>query len=200
MAIQSDPRQVNAVSTSLLACVWIVALASIPSAQSYKDQLASGTPAGSISTIYGSLGIITGIASVGAWIITSAWLVKRYLDTNEQFPGHLRLTSAWARWGWIVPVVSLWFPKMIIDDLLSHSRKQTGDSPVLATRTWWLSWLGYNMLTAYPQVQDLVNNRPIGIHPEFEIASACALTASYLVWNKIVQTIGDSTTSFPVSG
>lgn len=186
MAITADSRQVSVFSSNLLASVWIVALVSIPSATSYQDQLRSGKPLNEISTLHDSLGIIVLMASFASWLLTSAWLTRRYQEVSAQTTTPLRLKSGWARWGWIVPVVSLWFPKLIIDDLLKNTARS---EERISTNVWWFSWLGYNVLSNYSQVKDILERKPIGIHPEFEIAAACVLTASYLVWNKIVHTI-----------
>jgi len=59
-------RQVIAASSSLLAAAWIVALASIPSAQSYRDQLASGTAADQIVTAYDAITVIIPITMISS--------------------------------------------------------------------------------------------------------------------------------------
>jgi len=64
-------RQVIASSSSLLAAVWIVALASIPSAQSYRDQLAAGTAANQIVTAYDAMTVIIPITMISSWVITA---------------------------------------------------------------------------------------------------------------------------------
>jgi membrane-associated phospholipid phosphatase len=111
-------RQVIASSSSLLAAVWIVALASIPSAQSYRDQLASGTAADQIVTAYDAMTVIIPITMISSWVITSLWLKKLHIAATAINPSAMRLKRPWVFWSWIVPVVSLWFPKNIIEDLL----------------------------------------------------------------------------------
>ena len=187
MALTADSRQVSVFSTNLLASVWIVAVISIPSASSYQDQLSSGTPAEKITTLHDSLSIIIVMSSIASWVLTSAWLMRRHREISQHATSPLRLKASWARWGWVVPVVQLWFPKMMIDDLLKNTSQK--NEPI-STNIWWYTWLGFSFLSNYAQVRDIIEHKSIGIHPEYEIAAACVLTASYLVWTKIVRAIG----------
>jgi hypothetical protein len=184
-------RQVIASSSSLLAAVWIVALASIPSAQSYRDQLASGTAADQIITTYDAMTVLIPITMISSWVITSLWLKKLHIAATATNPTAMRLKRPWVFWSWIVPVVSLWFPKRLIEDLLKSDA--TDEAKALIgkdTLTWWLTWIGFalvnnvGIVSAFDAAEGYVP-----IRPELELAGACLLTGAYLVWIRIVKTL-----------
>ena len=184
-------RQVIASSSSLLAAVWIVAMASIPGAQSYRGQLAAGTVPDKIVTPFDALTVIIPITMIGAWIISSRWLGQLHDAATTTNPMAIRRSRRWVIWGWIVPVVSLWFPKNLIDDLLKT--KGTDEAKALIgkdTLTWWLTWIGYALVNNFSTVAAFdAPSDYVPIRPEIEIAAACLMTGSYLVWIRIVKTL-----------
>jgi hypothetical protein len=186
-------RQVIASSSSLLAAVWIVALASIPSAQSYRDQLSSGTAADQIVTAFDAMTVIIPITMISSWVITSLWLKKLHLAATAINPTAMRLKRPWVFWSWIVPVVSLWFPKGIVEDLLKANGSDEAKSLIgKDTLTWWLTWVGFALVNNVGIVSAF--DAPDGyvpIRPELELAGACLLTGAYLVWIRIVKGLGD---------
>ena len=184
-------RQVIASSSSLLAAVWIVALASIPSAQSYRDQLASGTAADQIITAYDAMTVIIPITMISSWVITSLWLKKLYIAATATNPTAMRLKRPWVFWSWIVPVVSLWFPKNIIEDLLKAEGSDEAKSLIgKDTLTWWLTWVGFALVNNIGIVSAFdAADGYVPIRPELELAGACLLTGAYLVWIRIVKTL-----------
>jgi hypothetical protein len=186
-------RQVIAASSSLLAGVWIVALAAIPGAQSYRDQLASGVEASKIVTAYDAMTVIVPITMIGAWIISSRWLRQLHDVATASNPTAIRRSRPWVFWSWIVPVVSLWYPKNLIDDLLKANGSDEAKSLIgRDTMTWWLTWIGFalvnniSIVAAFDAPSDYVP-----IRPELELAAACLLTGSYLVWIRVVRALGN---------
>jgi len=184
-------RQVIASSSSLLAAVWIVALASIPSAQSYRDQLASGTAADQIVTAYDAMTVIIPITMISSWVITSLWLKKLHIAATATNPTAMRLKRPWVFWSWIVPVVSLWFPKNIIEDLLKAEGSDESKSLIgKDTLTWWLTWVGFALVNNIGSVSAFdAADGYVPIRPELELAGACLLTGAYLVWIRIVKAL-----------
>lgn len=185
---------VLASSRIFLFAVWLTALASVPGFRSYQDQLDSGVDPAKIATVYGSISVIVTVSSIGAWIYTSRWLREAVDTANLNVPGTVRLHRGWALWGWVVPIVSLWFPRMIVKDVLK-SKQVTDVSDGINLNTWWMTWLMYSLLNSSQMSAQLLdsylNKTPTNpIHPEMEIAGACLFTASYLVWQKIVVIIG----------
>jgi hypothetical protein len=184
-------RKVIAASSSLLAAVWIVALTSMPSAQSYRDQLASGTPADQIITTFDAMAVLIPITMITSWIITSRWLNRLHISATEINESAIRLKRPWVFWSWIVPVVSLWFPKNLIEDLLKANGSEEAKSLVgKDTLTWWLTWVGFALVNNVGIVSAF--DAPEGyvpVRPELELAGACLLTGAYLVWIRIVKAL-----------
>lgn len=195
MQMKNRMALVMASSRIYLFAAWAVAIASVPSFRSYQDQLDAGTDPKQIVTVYSSIKIMIFISSLGAWIYTSAWLKAAVTDANAAQPGSVRLQRGWALWGWVVPIVSYWFPRMIIKDLLKTKPVEQVDKSI-NLNTWWLTWLMYALIQSSAEATQIINdylgNKPVNpIHPEMEIAGACLLTASYFVWQKIVAAIGE---------
>jgi hypothetical protein len=78
--------------------------------------------------------VVTGVAFV-------AWF--RGARINAEGRGwHQRFARAWTFWGWIVPVVNLWIPLQIMDDIwqVSFLRRPRGWIAWLPM-VWWTSWV-----------------------------------------------------------
>lgn len=178
-------------SSILLGTVWLVAFASVPGAQSYRDQLDSGFEAATILTTYDALASLVPIAMIAAWIFATQWLNHLYQVATQTNPAAMRLKRPWIFWGWIVPVVSLWFPKLLIEDLLKFRNSQQSNELVgRETLTWWLTWVGFALVNNVGIVSAFgAPDGYIPIRPELEIAGACILTASYFVWVRIVKAL-----------
>lgn len=188
-------RRVIAASSSLLAAFWIVALAAIPSAQSYRDQLAAGTPVEQIITAYDALAVIITITMLFAWITTGIWLRRLHTKATAEDPTVMRLKKPWAFWSWITPVVSLWFPKLFVDDLLKANGSEEAKSLLgKDSLVWWLT-LGssaFLLNLAIPSPFGMSAETPadyVPIRPDLHLAAAFLLTGSYLVWIRIVKTL-----------
>ena len=187
-------RQVIATSSSLLAAVWIVALASIPSAQSYRDQLSAGAVEDQIITAFDAMAVLIPITMIGSWIITSLWLKQLHISATTANPTAIRLKRPWVFWSWIVPVVSLWFPKNLIEDLLKSQGSDEAKTLIgKDTLTWWLTWVGFALVNNVGIVSAFAAPEGyVPIRPELELAGACLLTGAYLVWIRIVKALDQS--------
>ena len=88
-------------------------------------------------------------------------------------------------------MVSLWFPKLIIEDLLKFRNSAQGNELIgRETLTWWLTWVGFALVNNVGIVSAFsAPDGYIPIRPELEIAGACILTASYVVWVRIVKAL-----------
>ena len=92
-----------------------------------------------------------------------------------------------------MPVVSLWFPKRLIEDLLNAEGSDDAKSLIgKDSLTWWLTWVGFALVNNIGIVSAF--NAPadyVPIRPELELAGACLLTGAYLVWIRIVKALGN---------
>lgn len=82
-----------------------------------------------------------GITIFVTGIVFLVWF-RRARIKAEQRGCRQRRARGWAFWGWIVPVVSWWFPFQVMGDiwragLPARQRRDTASLPAL----WWTSWL-----------------------------------------------------------
>src|SRR6266446_5906774 len=74
-------------------------------------------------------------------IVFVVWFRRARINA-ERSSWRQRRASGWAFWGWIVPVVSLWFPFQIMGDIWRAGlpvaqRRRTA----WLTALWWTTWL-----------------------------------------------------------
>jgi hypothetical protein len=183
-------KQAISSATGLLIAQWIIAIVSIPSAQDYATKLAAGTEPSKIVTLYDNFSFLITVTLVWSWLITNRFLLNIFDEVTKFDPNAIRLKRVWVTWGWIAPIVSFWFPKRIVDDLVSaNSKRLNQPNPIgKASTTWWMTWIGYvllNDLTAF----NAITGQSSPIQPSYEIAAACMLTASYMVWVRILRSL-----------
>lgn len=94
------------------------------------------------------------VAFVAAGIFFMTWLWRARMNAERLVPAPHRRGRGWIIGGWICPVVNLWFPFMIVDDVYRASRP--GNPPLLTDLRsvpgghllgpWWALWLGSLLL------------------------------------------------------
>jgi len=85
---------------------------------------------------------------IAAAILVLIWLYRA--RTNVTGRGRQRHARAWAVWGWICPVVNLWFPLQIMSDIENTDLPPTGRVAAMRIRgAWWACWLVSNVSTGY---------------------------------------------------
>jgi SNF family Na+-dependent transporter len=107
------------------------------------------------------------IATAAGWLLLGAialsattfliWLWRARKNAEAMCDATHRRTRGWVVWSWIVPVVSLWFPYQIVQDVHRASRPDTPhDLYELGTvrrsgliAGWWAIWLGTTILGYY---------------------------------------------------
>jgi hypothetical protein len=107
------------------------------------DQLAEA------DLISGSLGIIAALALFAAAVVFVVWLWRVRWNAEMFCRGEHRFTRGWVLGSWICPVVNLWYPKQVVDDIVAASDPRTPpDTTTLrgipGTRlvwAWWLTWV-----------------------------------------------------------
>ncbi|GAB1820576.1 DUF4328 domain-containing protein [Herbidospora sp. RD11066] len=92
-----------------------------------------------------SLYAFTGILQAGTLLLAGIfywiWLFRVRANAEALAP-HVkqRLGRPWLIFGWIVPIISFWFPKQIVDDIWTASDPQQRKPGGLAM-TWWITWV-----------------------------------------------------------
>jgi hypothetical protein len=99
--------------------------------------------------ISGSLGIVAALALLAAAAVFIVWLWRVRWNAEMFCRGEHRFTRGWVLGSWICPVVNLWYPKQVVDDIVAASDPRTPpQTPSLrdipGTRlvwAWWLTWV-----------------------------------------------------------
>ncbi len=99
--------------------------------------------------ISGSLGIVAALALLAAAVVFIVWLWRVRWNAEMFCRGEHRFTRGWVLGSWICPVVNLWYPKQVVDDIVAASDPRTPpQTPALRdiprTRlvwAWWLTWV-----------------------------------------------------------
>jgi len=99
--------------------------------------------------ISGSLGIVAALALLAAAVVFIVWLWRVRWNAEMFCRGEHRFTRGWVLGSWICPVVNLWYPKQVVDDIVAASDPRTpSQTPTLrdipGTRlvwAWWLTWV-----------------------------------------------------------
>ncbi|MFF3442719.1 DUF4328 domain-containing protein [Streptosporangium sp. NPDC002721] len=98
-----------------------------------------------------------GLTRSGVYALTGItfliWLTKARSNAEALTAIEHRRDSQWVVLGWLLPVVNLWFPKQVVDDIWATSKPGhlPANPPHPATlrnaprswlvRAWWLTWL-----------------------------------------------------------
>lgn len=93
---------------------------------------------------------VEGLVGLAATVLFIVWLWR--VRSNAEFlcRAQHRRGRGWVVGAWFVPVVNLWWPKQLVDDVIAASDPQTPPftpnlkdiRPARGVRTWWLTWLG----------------------------------------------------------
>ncbi|WP_406461074.1 DUF4328 domain-containing protein [Streptomyces sp. NBC_00111] len=102
--------------------------------------------AGNRQLYYDLTGMLQSLLYFSTGIVYVCWLY-RLRDNAEVFaPGAHRHGRSWTGWGWLIPVVNLWFPRRVTLDIWNASR--SAESQATTSRPghglinlWWGFWL-----------------------------------------------------------
>jgi Domain of unknown function (DUF4328) len=110
-------------------------------AEQFKDAAARGIPPSEVITAFDVMGLPTFGVFVAAWIVSALWLSRARTNAEVLNPRcHHKRSPGWAWFGWIVPVVLLWFPYQYVRDVrLATVSERRRDSTVVGW--WWAGWL-----------------------------------------------------------
>ena len=84
-----------------------------------------------------AVGGLTLLLLLAAGVAVIVWLRRCYHNARA-LTGATQHATAWAIWGWIVPVVSLVMPLLVVRDAFARSRRfHEAAAPVPAAVGWW---------------------------------------------------------------
>lgn len=96
------------------------------------------------------ISLVTGVAFLAAAVVSVVWLFRARANAEAMTAAPHRRAKPWLVFGWVTPVVALWFPKQIVDDIwrASHPDHPRDGSGLDAVRrpaigyVWWSIFLG----------------------------------------------------------
>lgn len=149
-------RPVHTLGVTASALAGLVALGNFAEAgatwylyTAYHDYRAGDGPETDVlhaEVVVSTIDIVFTVVTVLAVVAFMMWTYNARLNAESLAPDH-RLGRGWVVFGWIVPVVSLWFPKTVVDDIWRASDPRLRDIPLRArprpalTTRWWTAYL-----------------------------------------------------------
>lgn len=143
---------------------------------------------------YDTLTSLTSLVWLASFVVTGIWLTRIRRNSELLAPTfHHKRRWGWAWAGWLVPVVSFWFPFQVVRDAVTASAS-AGDPaaprpPRPPFALWWGTWLAGLALTNAASQQTTSDYLSSGstIGPLHLLGALC-LGASLYAWIKIVRT------------
>jgi Domain of unknown function (DUF4328) len=86
-------------------------------------------------------GLTYALAYLAAAVVFLVWLWRARRNAEDLSPDGHRLGRGWTIGGWLVPVVSFWFPLRIVEDIWHASRPADVVAPSAPVRRWWFMWI-----------------------------------------------------------
>ncbi len=151
-------RPVRGLGLAASALVGLVALGNVAEAAAgwltyttVRDHRAGTATQADLDTAH-TAGVLTDLPStmvtLVAVVVFIMWAYHARLNAERLVPAHEhRRSRAWVLLGWFVPVVNLWFPKVVVDDIWRASDPRLRGVPFqqrprpTATTWWWTAYL-----------------------------------------------------------
>jgi hypothetical protein len=175
-------------SVLLTVVYWISALISSDADRQYEAAVAEGRSVDDVFTAYDTVGILSLPVLIGAWFVSCVWLGRARNNALLLVPGGQRRSAVWVWLGWLLPFVSLWFPKQILDDTIKATAPAAGVRP-FATGWYWASWIVMNLLSNAQFRLTFQAEPQDAVIPGLEFAIAIATTVALVFWALLVQRI-----------
>jgi hypothetical protein len=90
--------------------------------------------------VYGLSGLLETAALILAIVAFLVWLFRVRSNAEILAPGQHRRSTPWLIFAWIIPIISFWFPKQIVDDIWTASRDRDQSGAGLIG-FWWAAWV-----------------------------------------------------------
>jgi hypothetical protein len=202
------PRQNQGLGTALLVLGALVLLGDILSAvtapaavQAYAAAAAEGRDPTQIPTAHDAAGLLY-VVLLPTWIVGSLWLSRARENAVLIAPDRVRRSAVWAWLGWLVPIVSWWFPKQIVDDswrLTSSSAAVGQRGRYRDTSLWWGLWVAYSLgsnLVGNLVIRERLLGSDVdqGVVPALEIGVAILGSLAFAAWVPVVRGLSQAQT------
>jgi hypothetical protein len=168
---------------------------SFGAADAYGEAARTGTPSGEVWTTYDLLGAGY-LVLLPLWIVTSVFLRRARRRAIALAPGFTHERGpVWTWLGWVVPIVSLWFPFQVVRDIARNAwRDPWGDQRQhLNLGFWWAAWLvtflvGRAVDRSIPW-SGVPDADAVGRLPFLHGIAAVATVIGFVLWMRIVSSV-----------
>ena len=135
-----------------------------------------------VFTAYDAVSGLLGAVMLAAFIVSCLWLneSRKFAVAVKPYYHHQR-GPVWVWLGWVVPIVSLWFPYQVVRDI---RRSTIRESSSLAG--WWSTWLIANFFS-YQSTQVTLRGDDGAMLPGLEVITAVTLLIAFVCWIRIVR-------------
>ncbi|MFI6210670.1 DUF4328 domain-containing protein [Nocardia brasiliensis] len=114
-----------------------------------------------------------------------AWLWRARSNAELDCAARHRLARGWVVGGWFVPIVSLWFPPVLVDDVVRasdpgtapHATRLTANATTPLVVLWWLALLGGQIMLGVTTVYRLLTT--LSLDP---VPAAVAMALEAVSW------------------
>lgn len=172
----------------LLAVALVAGPAVAPNQHQVFVDAMNGVTTGTVtepgSTGYSLVSSLGLLVEVAVWVLACLWLTRVRQNAMVLRPHRPRLSDAWIWLSWVVPVVNLWFPKQIVDDVLGATAAATG-KPRLRTGLWWTFWLA-SLVCGIALAATTLLPPNDGVHAGLVAVDAVVTVVALLLWIRIV--------------
>ncbi len=139
------------------------------------------------------------VTIAGLSILFVVWFYRARINA-ERHGYRQRRARAWAFWGWIVPIVNIWFPFQIMGDiwragLPAEQRGETAWLPAL----WWTCWLLSGLGIFGAGTMSANSGSVPHIAADTNAASLCFLAIAGAMLIAIIRAVSDGPVGSPLS-
>jgi hypothetical protein len=135
-----------------------------------------------VFTAYDAIGIPLGMVLLAAFIVSCLWLneCRKFAVALNPTYHHARST-VWVWLGWVVPVVTLWFPYQVVRDLRRSTIREASGIGL-----WWGTWLAANFIGNQSTLVTFGMRDPSTL-PVIEVSMTVLLAVALFGWLRIVR-------------
>jgi len=186
-----------AVGAALTAIVvTVIEVVEVPLAWAAQDAYLEAADAGKsaldVWTAYDTFGLPWFLAVIASFVVTCIWLtrVRTNVELTRPEVNHAR-SKGWVWGGWIVPIVSLWFPFQIIRDVTQPLRQALS---IGFLGWWWAFWLlGTFASQIGPRLTGFgeINTSAVAALGWAEGVNAALTVVALILWLVVIRRIDD---------
>ena len=169
----------------------VYALSSFQAVDAYRRAASTGVDPQRVMSVHAVLGL-SDLVAVPVLILLGLWTLRVRSNAVMVERDAVRRGAPWAWLAWILPVVSLWFPRQILLDAWGASAKVWDG----ATRRqlnrgtlnlWWGLWLGFaGLLDASGFADQMRTGFWLTVVPWLHVLTLVVMIAALVAWGRVV--------------